>query len=69
MEFEICEGVDRLILSPPITTSWHIGTTKCSTKQFPIQVAFAITIHKAQGLTVEKVSVRLILVTEKFLSV
>ena len=32
----------------------RIATTKCTRKQFLLQVAFAITIHKSQGLTVEK---------------
>lgn len=37
---------------PPITKFWKSGNTNCSRKQFPLQLAFAITfaitIHKSQ---------------------
>ena len=39
----------------PQKASWKSGTISCSRVQFPIQPAYAVTIHKSQGLTLDNV--------------
>lgn len=44
-----------LVPIAPITKTWHSGLRKLSRKQFPISLAYSLTLHKSQGLTLDKV--------------
>ena len=39
---------------PPITCEWDSGAQRLSHQQLPLQVRYAITIHKTQGQTLPK---------------
>ena len=39
----------------PITVSFHVNGNSASRTQFPLMNCFAITVHKAQGLTLPKI--------------
>ena len=41
----------------PITCTWDKGTQKHSRKMFPVVLAYVITIHKSQGLTLKRIVV------------
>lgn len=45
---------DHLFPLQPTTANWKDNCIDCSRKQFPINLAYALTIHKAQGLTLNK---------------
>ncbi|KAJ0269809.1 hypothetical protein CBS470a_013665 [Colletotrichum nupharicola] len=37
-----------------VTREFYKGSVACSRTQFPPTVAFAVTVHKSQGLTLER---------------
>ena len=46
---------DGTVPITPVRRSWSVSGVQCSRLQLPIKLAWAVTIHKAQGLTLDKV--------------
>lgn len=61
VNFKFANNTDRRVLMVPET--WKVelptGEVQASRKQVPLILAYAISIHKAQGQTIEKVKVDL----------
>ncbi|KAL1882753.1 hypothetical protein VTK73DRAFT_878 [Phialemonium thermophilum] len=67
VRFHAVDGTDRIILCVP--EEWKVelptGEVQASRKQIPLILAWALSIHKAQGQTLERVKVDLGRVFEK----
>lgn len=50
---------DRWFPLRPISNSWRDQSVDCTRTQFPINLAYAMTIHKSQGLTLENAVVEI----------
>ena len=62
VEFDLYTGPtigNNLVPIPLITRNWKSGQQQCSRKKFPLQLSSAMTIHKAQGLTLDKAVVNI----------
>ena len=48
---------DGTVPIPPLRHSWATSSSNCSRLQLPLKLAWAVTIHKAQSLTLNKLCV------------
>ena len=63
INFESCTGPTlqpkNVVPIVPQTCSWTVGTTFCQRTQLPLRLCWATTIHKSQGLTLDKAVIHL----------
>ena len=53
------EDEEKIVPITPIRRSWMDGKKSCSRTMLPLQPAYAISIHKSQGMSLDKVIINL----------
>ena len=57
-EWYTIEGIPIVPIIPSVAR-WESNGKKCSRKQFPLRLAYAVSIHKSQGMTLNKAVIEL----------
>lgn len=52
-------NTDPVVPITPFTATWESGNISCSRQQLPLALAYAMTIHKSQGLTLDRAVIAL----------
>ena len=53
------EDVDHIVPITPLRRTWYEQKTECSRTALPIVPAYAMTIHKSQGQTLDQILINL----------
>jgi len=57
-QWHTADGVPIVPIVPSVAR-WESKGRKCSRKQFPLRLAYAVSIHKSQGMTLNKATIEL----------